>query len=429
MISPEIFQPDLKSRLAQEVSNQLSVLTDLYKHFHAHPELSQMEEKTAACMAQELALRGTVVHTGIGGHGVAALMENNGGPFVLIRADMDALPLKEMTGVPHASTVQGMTPDGRQFPVMHACGHDVHITCLLGVAQVLNNLKSFWKGRVLFVAQPAEETVAGADLMMKDGLYQRFGRPDCALALHVNPLIAAGSVGLSSGIQSSCTHTVDLIVKGIGGHGASPHLTKDPIVLSAQIITAIQTIISRETAPGKMGVITVGAIHGGTKRNIIPEEVVMNITIRAFEKQVADNILNSLKRITENLAAAFGLPQALWPEIKIPEPSYLPVVNDPDLTRTVKAAFCELLGREHVEGISAGNGAEDFSFFSQAEPPVPVLMFKLGVTSKEQLEAEKNGKAKIFPLHDPRFYPDLGSSLETGVKSLAAAALSVLIKG
>ncbi len=423
-----MFPPQLKARLDQEVEARLTWLEELFKHFHANPELSGQEVHTAARVAQELRMLELEVHVGVGGHGVVGIMDNGLGPCLLIRADMDALPIKEKSGLIYASRVESVDANGRKQPVMHACGHDLHTTCLIGAAAVLIALRAFWRGRVLFIGQPAEEAVGGADLMMKDRLYERFGRPDFGIALHADPFLESGCVALSPGVQSSCCRSIDLTVKGVGGHGASPQHAKDPIVLSAQIIMALQCIISREADPSKMGVITVGAIHGGAKRNIIPETVVMNLTVRAFEAALADQLVEAIERTVNGIAQARGLPRELWPQIDEVETSYPPVFNDPDLTATVKAAFDDLLGEQRVKADSPSNGSEDFSFFGQVEPPVPLLMYHLGVTSGERLNAAPKEGEKPAPLHDARFRVDLNPTLSTGVVSMATAALSVLKK-
>jgi amidohydrolase len=423
-----VIASELKERLGQEVESRLEWLNGLYQHFHANPELSGQEKNTAAHVAKEFEALGLEVHSGIGGHGLVGILDNGPGPYVLIRADMDALPIKEITGLPFASQVTAIGEDGQEVGVMHACGHDVHTTILIGVASVLSSMKEMWQGKIMFLGQPAEEAIGGAALMMKDGLYERFGRPDQALALHIDPFVAEGGVSLSPGVQSSCSHALDLTVKGKGGHGASPHRTKDPVFISAQIITALQGIISREKNPSEMGVITVGSIHGGTKRNIIPEEVVMKLTIRAYDAGLADQFVEAIRRTANGIAQANGIPEERWPQAKLVETSYPPIINDPELTGQLESTFKDLLGEENVAPSDPTNGSEDFSYFAQADPPVPQVMFHLGVTQKERLDAAENGGPKVAPGHDPRFYVDLEKGLPTGLKSMAAAVLSTLAK-
>ncbi len=419
---------ELKDRLRKETESRLPWLEELYKHFHANPELSGQEEKTAARLAEELSALGLKVHTGIGGHGVVGVMQNGQGPTVLIRGDMDALPLKEITGLPYASQATGLNHDGLETPVMHACGHDVHTSNLAGVAAVLDAMRDYWQGTVWILGQPAEEAIGGANLMLQDGLYERLGRPDLALALHVDPGVPVGSVALAAGVQSSCSHAIDLTVRGKGGHGAAPHRTKDPVVLAAQIVMALQTIVSREVKPSEMAVVTVGAIHGGTKRNIIPEEVVLNLTLRAYDAGLAENLVKAVKRTAQGIAQAQGLPEELWPRLEPVDTSYPPIINDEKLTQQLKTVFEEVLGEGTVVEASPITGSEDFSFFAQADPPVPTVMYRLGVTKKEALEAEADGGPSVAPVHDPRFYPDLDGSLAAAVVSMAAAAMSAMPK-
>ena len=422
---------EFREMLDRAVTHRLPSTLELYRHFHANPELSCQEAKTADRVAVELKRLGLAVHSGIGGHGVVAILENGPGPSLLIRADMDALPIREQTDLPYASHVTGIDPNGNEVPVMHACGHDLHTANLIGTAAVLADLKNHWSGTVLFVAQPAEETIGGAALMMGDNIYARFGRPDHALALHVDPFVAAGAVTLSAGVQSSCNHAVDMKIRGIGGHAASPHRTKDPILLAAQIIMALQTLVSRETDPLDMAVITVGSIHGGTKRNIIPEEVILNLTIRAYDRSLADTLLASVYRTATGLARAYGLPEALWPEIVQPEKSFLPVINDPHLTALITDVFRDLLGNTQVSDARPSTGSEDFSFFGECDPPVPLLMYHLGVTDPGRLEMAKHNdrEEKICPVHDPGFFPEPERSLPTAMATMSAAAIRLLESG
>lgn len=294
-------EPLLKQRLMDLVGAELEALNVLYRHLHAHPELSGREVQTAAYLAERMRCLGLVVHTGLGGHGLAGVMENGPGPTVLLRADMDALPLKECTGLPFASTAEADLHE-QSAGVMHACGHDVHMTCLVGAATVLRSLQPWFGGRVIFVAQPDEEVQGGARLMMAEGLYGKTGRPDWCIALHVKPDLAAGFVGLAPGVRSSAAQALDIAIRGRGGHGAAPHQATDPVVLAAQFVLALQSIVSREIDPAKMGLITVGAIHGGTKRNIIPDRVDLNMTVRAYEEEVRDRIVSAVVRTAKGLA-------------------------------------------------------------------------------------------------------------------------------
>ncbi len=416
----------LKQRLEAAVTARLDELTDLYRHFHAHPELSEREERTAARVAEELGKLGIQTLTGIGGHGVAGVLENGPGPALLIRADMDGLPLTEATGLPFASKVRDIGPGGREVGVMHACGHDLHMTCMIGAAAALSELKDAWSGRILFVAQPAEETVGGARLMMEDGLYVRTGRPGFGIALHVAPDLPAGSVALGPGVRTAGSHPLDVTIRGRGGHGAMPHKTRDPVVIASRLVLALQTVVSRELDPADMGLITVGSIHGGSKRNIIPDRVDLDLTIRFFKPEVGEQIVEAVKRTAGGLAQAAGLPTDLHPIVKTAEPPFPPVINDPDLTRRLNQVFTDLLGAEKVTETPPSTGSEDFGFFGLSEPAVPLVYFKLGVTGQERLDAAGNGEGEVSMLHEAGFYPDLREGLPTGVKTLAGAGLELL---
>ncbi len=418
--------PILKKQLVELVDANIDGLTTLYRHLHAHPELSGQEVHTAARMAREMTQLGLTVHTGLGGHGVAGVLDNGPGPCVLLRGDMDALPLVENTGLPFASTETAVDDSGRTVGVMHACGHDMHSTCLIGAAAALTGLRERFRGKIVFVAQPAEEATGGARQMVEDGLYDIAGRPDFCIAQHVESDVAAGCVGIAPGVRSTASHSLDIVVRGRGGHGASPHLATDPIVLAAQLILALQTIVSREIDPAKMGLITVGAIHGGTKRNIIPETVELSVTIRAYEDEIKRQIVAAVRRVAQGVALTAGLDKDLWPVITVPETPYPPLANDPDLTARVQKVFLDLLGAEHVIATPANTGSEDFGCFGLTDPPIPTLMYHLGATDSQRLAQSKTGTTHIAPEHDPGFYPEQTQCLPTGVITLAAAALAVL---
>src|SRR6266576_3829810 len=311
--SPEI----VKAKVDQEYPS----LLELYKHLHTHPELSFQEEKTSAKVAEELRAAGYEVTTRVGKHGVVAVLRNGTGPTILVRTDMDALPVKEQTGLPYASSVVAKDPDGKDVPVMHACGHDMNMTCVLGAARVLPKLKEAWHGTLVIIGQPAEERGGGARAMLADGLFQKFPRPDFCLALHDDAEIAAGTVSYTPGFALANVDSVDLIVHGIGGHGAYPHKTRDPVVLAAQIILALQTIVSREIQPGEPAVVTVGSIHGGTKHNIISDEVRLQLTVRSYTDEVRQHTLEAIKRISRGLADAAGIPPDRSPVVTVEDES------------------------------------------------------------------------------------------------------------
>ena len=417
---------ELKSRLQQTVDRHLPDAVALYRQLHAHPELSGCEAATAARAAERLAQSGFETLTGLGGHGVAGRRCNGSGRRLLLRGDMDALPVREETGLDYASTVTAIGPDGDAVPVMHACGHDIHTTAVLGAATVLNALRDAWAGEVVIACQPAEETVGGAKLMLQDGLYERFGRPDSAIALHVRPELPAGAVGLSAGVQSSGCLSLDVVIRGRGGHGAVPHKTIDPVVLASQFVLAAQTVVSRQTSPAEMVLVTIGSIHGGSKRNVIPEAVRLQLTIRGYKEEVVAAAEAALRRHARGLAIAAGLEEAEWPVFHQPEPSFRPVVNDPQLTAALSGVFADLLGPERVVHLDPSTGSEDFGDFSPPGAELPLCMFKVGCTSPERLARVQQGVETLGLLHTPRFAPDAEPTLRTAITTLAGSALGLL---
>ena len=416
----------LKERLKQAVEKNLPAVMDLYRHLHSHPELSGQEANTAAAAAQELRRAGLQVATGLGGHGVAGLLRNGCGRRLLIRGDMDALPVREETGLEYASLVSGLGPAGEPLPVMHACGHDIHTAVVLGTAAILAELRAEWAGELIVACQPAEETVGGAKFMIADGLYERFGRPDWGVALHVRPELSAGSVGLGQGVQSSGCRSLDITIRGRGGHGAVPHKAIDPIVLAAQFVLAAQTVVSRQTHPAEMVLVTIGSIHGGSKRNVIPESVELELTVRGYKEEVIAAAEAALQRHARGLALAAGLSEAEMPIFHQAEPPFRPVVNDAHVTGALKDLFSDLLGAERVVWLEPSTGSEDFSDFSPVGATVPLCMFKLGCTAPERLARVERGEETLGLLHTPRFAPDAEPTLRTGLTSLAAAALGLL---
>ncbi|RPJ69698.1 MAG: amidohydrolase, partial [Desulfobacteraceae bacterium] len=395
-----------KKRLYQLVEVHLPPALALYRRIHARPELSGEETATAALAAERLAAAGFEVAAGLGGHGVAGRLRNGTGPRLLIRGDMDALPVREETGLAYASTVTSCGPDGQALPVMHACGHDLHTVAVLGAAAILAELRATWAGELMVVCQPAEETVGGAKLMIADGLYERFGRPDWGIALHVRPELPTGSVGLRAGILSAGCRSLDVTIRGRGGHGAAPHKAVDPIVLAAQFVLAAQTVVSRETHPAEMVVVSIGSIHGGSKRNVIPESVELKLTIRGYKEAVIAAADAALRRHARGLASAAGLDENEMPVFHPAEPPFRPVVNDEPLTQTLSALFTDLLGAERVVRQEPSTGSEDFGDFSPAGAELPLCMFHLGCTAPERLARVETGEEKLGLLHTPRFAPD-----------------------
>jgi hippurate hydrolase len=392
---------------------------ELYRHLHAHPELSTTEQATAARIAEEFNRLGFQVQTGIGGHGVAALLANGPGPVILLRADMDALPVEENTGLPYASRVRVSTPTGQSLPVMHACGHDIHMTVLVGTAELLATHRKNWSGTLIAIGQPAEEKMNGAQAMLSDGLYQRIPRPDFALSLHVAPTLPADTVGICPGYAWACADQVQITVLGVGGHGATPHKTRDPIVLSAQLILALQTIVSREIDPTDPAVISIGTLHGGSAFNIIPDEVRITLTLRTYAPEVRDTLIAAIRRQAHGLGLAAGLPEDRLPVVTV-NPAFCPAVyNDPDLTARIGASFRRVLGEQKVVAVKPEMVGEDFGLFGRVTPSIPLSIFRLGIRPT-------HSDAPFPPLHSPQMAPVADLAIPTGVSALSAAVIDLL---
>ena len=420
----------------QLADTELPSLLTIYKDLHTHPELSTFEERSSAIVAKELKAAGCEVTERVGkydqpgatGYGVVGVMKNGDGPVVLVRSDMDALPVHEDTGAPYASTVTAKSREGRDVPVMHACGHDVHMSCLIGSARILSKLKDRWHGTILFIGQPAEETIVGAKAMMKDGLYTRWPKPNYALALHDDGEIEAGKIGIVPGYCQAASDSVDVTVKGAGGHGAWPHKTHDPIVLSAEIINAWQTIISREKNPLDPAVVTVGSIHGGTKHNIIPDEVKMQLTVRSFKPEVRQAILAALDRIAKGCAVAAGIPSDRMPELR-PTESTAATYNNPELAKREAAAMKLALGNDNVFEKDPITGSEDFCEYSLADHSIPALIFYVGAVAPQKIaDSKKPGASPLPSLHSSKFLPVAEPTIRTGVIGMTACVLDLLKK-
>jgi amidohydrolase len=411
-----------------QVDAQYTHLFALYQHLHRHPELSFFEEKTAARVAQELHDAGFTVTEKVGGHGVVAVLQNGSGPTILVRADLDGLPVKEQTGLPYASQTLTKDAEGREVPTMHACGHDIHMTCLVGTARVLAALKDRWQGTLVMIGQPAEERGGGAKAMLGDGLFTRFPRPEKCLALHVSADLPAGSIGYTEGFALANVDSVDITIRGVGGHGAYPHTTKDPVVLAAQTILALQTIVSREIAPIEPAVITVGSIHGGAKHNIIPDEVHLQLTLRSYTDEVRQQLIDAIKRTTRGLAVAAGLPEEKMPVVKLGDEFTPATYNDPELTRRVVKVAGAWLGEGNVFSRKPQMGGEDFGRYARTGHKVPICMFWLGSVNPEAVkESLKTGKT-LPSLHSPFFAPVPEPTIKTGVTTMTAAVLDLMGK-
>ncbi len=401
--------------------SHLGELIEIYQSFHRSPELSGHEQETAARFAERLRQVGCEVTTGVGGHGVVGILKNGAGPTLMLRTDLDALPVKERTGLVYASTVEVEKPDGTTTGVMHACGHDIHMTNLIGVAQFLTSHKSQWSGTIMFLGQPAEETGQGAKAMLTDGLFEKFSKPDMALALHVDALLAAGKIGYRPGYTLANVDSVDITLRGQGGHGASPHSTIDPIVMAAELIVSLQTLVSREIDPVTPGVVTVGSIHAGTKHNIIPDDCKLQLTVRSYGDDVRRTLLDGIRRKAEAVTQGAG---AEKPTIVIRESEFTPALfNNEALVERVLPSLKKAIGAENVVLAEPAMGGEDFSRYGRAG--VPIFMFRLGSVEAKRLAGYQR-TGDVPSLHSAIYYPDADLTLQTGVTAMTTAVLDLL---
>jgi amidohydrolase len=414
---------------------ELPSLLGIYKDIHTHPELSGYEERTAALVAKELRAAGCHVTEHLGkyensklkAYGVVGVMKNGDGPTVLVRTDMDALPVEEETGLPYASKVVAKNDEGKDVHVMHACGHDTHIAAFIGTARSLGKLKDQWHGTIVFVAQPAEEIGTGARALLKDGLYDRFGKPNFALGFHDKADVQAGHIGITEGYTSANVDSVDVTVRGVGGHGAYPHKTKDPVVLAAEMINAWQTIVSRENNPLDPIVITVGSIHGGTKRNIIPDEVQMQLTVRTYKKEVRDKSLAAIDRIARQIAAAAGVPPDRAPVVTVRKDEVCPAMyNNPELTKRLVVVWKKSLGDENVEIVDPTMGGEDFSEYSLPDHSIPAVNFHFGAVDPGKIADYKKAGKELPSLHSSKFAPVPEPTIRIGVIGMTSAVLDLM---
>ncbi|MFT6406764.1 MAG: hippurate hydrolase [Arenicella sp.] len=410
-------------------SDYQSYLGPLFKHFHANPELSTVENKTAARMAKELQEAGFTVTSGVGGTGVVAMLKNGDGPLVSMRADMDGLPVEEKSGLDYASKLTQIDPiTGNQVPVMHACGHDVHITSLVGTARRMQAMKDQWSGTLMLIVQPAEERVLGAKAMMDDNLYQRFGTPDYGLAFHVTSGLEAGKIGVTDDSPYAGADTVDIVIHGVGAHGAYPHAGKDPIVLGAQIVMALQTLVARELPPRDPGVVTVGSFHSGTKHNIISDRAVLQLTVRNTSLETRKTLLDGIKRIAENMGRVAGLPDDKLPEVVVSEESVPPTINDTKLAQRLRALWVDKMGKNILsEKPNKGMGAEDYPFFT-TEPYIPSVYFAIGGTPEADFEAAENGGEPVPSHHSPLFKISPEPAVTSGVEATVLALIDLMRK-
>lgn len=424
LLSVSAFGSELGDAVQKDYDDYLAGLFD---HFHRNPELSTIENETARRMALELSLAGFDVAEGVGGTGVVAIMKNGDGPLVMMRADMDGLPVEEKSGLENASRAQQKDPiTGNMVYVMHACGHDVHITSLVGTARYMAAHKDDWNGTIMLVVQPAEERVLGAKAMRDDDIWGRFGKPDYALAFHVNSLDVAGKVNITEGSPFAGADTVDIIIHGIGAHGAHPYAGKDPIVLGSQIVLALQTLVSRELPPRSAGVVTVGSFHSGTKHNIISDRAHLQLTVRNTSLETRKILLDGIVRIAENMGRVAGLPEDLLPEVIISSESVPPTINNRGLALRLKSAWNTEMGEDQVVfNPTKGMGAEDFPFFT-TDPDITSVYWQVGGTAQEDFDRQAAGGEPVPSHHSPLFKILPEPSVTAGVESTVVALMELM---
>jgi len=411
------------------IDDEVPALVELYQYLHQHPELSLHEQSTGQNMASELEQLGFEVTTEVGGYGVVGLYRNGEGPTVMIRTDLDALPITEKTGLPYASDTRGTTDGGLETGLMHACGHDMHMTVWTGVARTLIKTKDQWSGTLMMIGQPAEEIGAGAKAMLEDGLFNRFPVPDYALALHCKANLEAGKIGYASGSAMASVDMVSLKVFGQGGHGAYPHTTVDPVVLASMIVMDLQTVVSRNVKPIDAAVVTVGAIHGGTAGNVISDQVEMLLTLRSYKSEVRDLMLKRIQEIANGNAAAMGLPEEMYPQLTFTHNSTPALYNDPTLAEHLRPVFQQAIGDTNVLALESVMGGEDFARYGKTPEEVPILMFWLGTIDPARMQEVEAKGDKLPGLHSPFFYPDPEATIRTGVKAMSSAAMDLMSEG
>jgi len=423
-------QLSLDAMIDRDIASWLTT----YKNFHTAPELSHREEKTATFVAGELRKLGFTVTEHIGkyqnaqwnGYGLVGVLKNGPGPTVLVRTELDALPVEEKTGLAYASQVKTKNDAGLEVSVMHACGHDIHMTSFLGTAKMLTELKDRWSGTLIMLGQPAEETGDGANAMLRDNLYANFPKPDFAIALHDKPELETGKVGYTPGYAMASATSIDVRIRGVGGHGSAPETTKDPIVVAAQVVMALQTIVSRENSPLEPAVVTVGSIHGGTRYNIIPDEVNLQLTVRTYKEEVRKHILASIERIVKGVAMTAGIPEDHAPEVKVAEGTGS-TYNDPQLIERLVVTFKRALGDDNVVKMPPMMASEDFGYFS-LDHTIPTTIFWLGASDPAKVKASRESGVALPGLHSALFAPVPEPTLRTGVKAMTSAVLDLMKK-
>ncbi len=424
-----------QSDLDQKIESKMAIWIEMYKHFHSNPELSTEEKETSALIASTLRSLGYDVTDHFGkyadansiSYGVVAVLKNGPGPTVYVRTELDALPVRENTGLPYASKVTVKRAND-EVGAMHACGHDLHMTVFLGTGEMLAEEKSHWSGTVVLIGQPAEEIVAGAAAMLRAGLYEKFPKPDYVLALHDSATLPAGQVAWREGTMLAGADAVDIVIRGYGGHGAAPNMTKDPIVIASELVVFLQTIVSREEDPLQPTVITVGSFHAGTKHNVIPDDAHLQLSVRTMSPEHREKTLAAIKRATNGIAEAAGIPPDHAPILTVSEFAVPPTINDPALTRRVARAMETSLGRENVVPGKPIMASEDFSLFALTDPKPPISMFWLGAVDPAKLKDAQEKGTRLPSLHSSEFAPLPEPAIRTGVKAMTSAVMDLLKK-
>jgi hippurate hydrolase len=427
VMSTTMTAPASAQQLNQAIRQDMPELMNLYRDLHQHPELSMQETRSAGLLAAEARRLGFDVTTGVGGTGVVAVLRNGAGPVLLLRADMDALPVEEQTGLPFASRVRGTSLAGVESGVMHACGHDTHMTSWVGTARRLVAMRSQWSGTLVMIAQPGEEIGRGAEAMLEDGLFTRFPKPTHAIAFHDSASLPAGIIGYSVGPALANVDSVDVLVRGVGGHGAYPHTTRDPVVLASRIVTTLQTLVSREVNPLDSAVVTVGSFHAGTKHNIISDEARLQLTVRSFTPEIRRQLLDGIRRVVRGEAIAAGIPEDRMPEVTIRDNEFTPATfNTEALTRSSAALFREHFGAQRVQETQPVMGGEDFSRYHLADPSIESLIFWVGGVPQARWDAANGDVSRLPSLHSPFWAPEAETVIATATEAMVVAAMGVL---
>jgi hippurate hydrolase len=424
-----------QSELDQKIDSNMAGWIETYKHLHANPELSTQEKETSALVASTLRSLGYEVTDHFGkyedanlvSYGVVAVLKNGPGPTVYVRTDMDALPVRENTGLPYASKVT-VKRASDEVGVMHACGHDLHMTVFLGTAKMLAEEKSRWSGTVVLIGQPSEESAGGAAAMLRAGLYEKFPKPDYVLALHDNATLPVGQVAWHEGTMLAGADSVDIVIRGYGGHGAAPNMTKDPIVVASELVVFLQTIVSREEDPLQPTVVTVGSFHAGTKHNVIPDDAHLQLSVRTMSPEHREKTLAAIRQATNGIAEAAGIPADRAPIITVSEHGVPPTINDPALSRRVASAMEKSLGKENVVAGKPIMASEDFSLFALTDPKPPISMFWLGAVDPAKIKDAQEKGTRLPSLHSSEFAPLPEPAIRTGVKAMTSAVMDLLKK-